>query len=113
MASTIDKIGFLGIVKDIRRKEGYGGFYKGIRPAWAREAAEKSFRLGMYDPVKIMLGADAPGTGVLRKFLAGAIAAVCGSIAGTPFDVLKTRTIANQGKDSKSIKALIYEIWTK
>ena len=32
-----------------------------------------------------------------KKFLAGAISGGLGSIAGNPFDVLKTRMMANEG----------------
>jgi solute carrier family 25 uncoupling protein 8/9/solute carrier family 25 protein 14/30 len=92
------------------RDEGLGGFYKGIRPAWARDAAEKSFRLGLYEPIKIMVGAAVPGASPLRKFLAGAIAGAFGAFTGNPFNVLKLKLMAC--KDGKmTAKDLIKEIW--
>jgi len=80
------------------KNEGPGAFYKGIGPAWLREASYTSLRLGLYEPVKALVGANAAGAGFLRKFLAGALAGAIGSCAGNPFDVLKTKMMAN--KDS-------------
>lgn len=34
----------------------------------------------------------------MQKFLAGSIAGAIGSIAGNPFDVMKTRMMASEGK---------------
>jgi len=34
------------------KTEGPGAFYKGIGPAWLREASYTSLRLGLYEPVK-------------------------------------------------------------
>ena len=80
------------------KNEGPGAFYKGIGPAWLREASYTSLRLGLYEPVKALVGANAANAGFLRKFLAGALAGAIGSCAGNPFDVLKTKMMAN--KDS-------------
>ena len=91
--------GSLGsVISDAMKNEGAGAFYKGIGPAWLREASYTSLRLGLYEPVKQLVGANAAGAGFLRKFLAGAIAGAIGSCAGNPFDVLKTKMMAN--KDS-------------
>jgi len=77
------------------KAEGAGAFYKGIGPAWLREASYTSLRLGLYEPVKVLVGATA-NAGFFRKFLAGAIAGAIGSCAGNPFDVLKTRMMADK-----------------
>jgi len=91
--------GSLGeVIGDALKNEGAGAFYKGIAPAWMREASYTSLRLGLYEPVKELVGANAPGAGFLRKFIAGALAGAVGSCAGNPFDVLKTKMMAN--KDS-------------
>merc|ERR1711935_31956 len=91
--------GSLGeVISDAMKDEGAGAFYKGIGPAWLREASYTSLRLGLYEPVKALVGANAPGAGFLRKFIAGALAGAIGSCAGNPFDVLKTKMMAN--KDS-------------
>ena len=91
--------GSLGeVVSAAMKEEGPGAFYKGIGPAWLREASYTSLRLGLYEPVKALVGANQAGAGFLRKFLAGALAGAIGSCAGNPFDVLKTKMMAN--KDS-------------
>merc|ERR1712070_530216 len=86
------------VIGDAMKNEGPGAFYKGIGPAWLREASYTSLRLGLYEPVKALVGADQKGAGFLRKFIAGALAGAIGSCAGNPFDVLKTKMMAN--KDS-------------
>lgn len=90
--------GLGSVIGDAMKNEGPGAFYKGIGPAWLREASYTSLRLGLYEPVKQLVGANAAGAGFLRKFLAGALAGAIGSCAGNPFDVLKTKMMAN--KDS-------------
>ena len=77
------------------KTEGFGAFYKGIGPAWLREASYTSLRLGLYEPIKILVGATA-SAGFFRKFLAGALAGAIGSCAGNPFDVLKTKMMADK-----------------
>ena len=45
--------GSLGsVIGDAMKNEGPGAFYKGIGPAWLREASYTSLRLGLYEPVK-------------------------------------------------------------
>ena len=63
-----------------------------------REASYTSLRIGLYEPMKGVTGADQPGAGIMSKFLAGALAGGIGSCAGNPFDVLKTRMMANEGE---------------
>ena len=62
-----------------------------------REASYSSLRLGLYEPMKSVTGADQPGAGIVSKFMAGALSGGIGSCAGNPFDVLKTRMMANEG----------------
>jgi hypothetical protein len=44
--------GLGSIIGDAMKNEGPGAFYKGIVPAWLREASYTSLRLGLYEPVK-------------------------------------------------------------
>lgn len=81
------------------KNEGTGAFYKGIQPAWCREASYSSLRLGLYEPIKVLVGANNANAGFLRKFIAGSLAGAIGSMAGNPFDVLKTRMMANRDED--------------
>lgn len=72
-------------------------FYKGINAAWLREASYTSLRLGLYEPLKDVIGAEGKDASFLKKFLAGALSGGIGSLAGNPFDVMKTRMMANEG----------------
>ena len=76
-----------------------------------REASYTSLKLGLYEPFKGLTGADQKGAGVFRKFLAGALAGGLGSLAGNPFDVLKTRMMANEGAD-RSIGSFAGEVYS-
>jgi len=52
----------------------------------------------LYEPIKEITG----GETILQKFLAGSLAGGIGSVAGNPFDVLKTRMMATEGKGNSS-----------
>jgi len=103
--------GVTGVVKSILSEEGASALYKGIGAAWMREASYTSLRLGLYEPMKGIVGADKPGAGFLSKFLAGALAGGIGSIAGNPFDVLKTRMMANESAESKGLGHFAGEVY--
>ena len=103
--------GVSGVVKTVLADEGAGAFYKGIGAAWMREASYTSLRLGLYEPCKGIVGADKPGAGFLSKFLAGALAGGIGSLAGNPFDVLKTRMMANEGAESRGVAFFANEVY--
>ena len=89
---------------------GPGAFYKGIGPAWLREGAEKSMRLGLYDPIKLIVGAVADAS-PLRKFAAGAIAGAIGALVGNPFDLIKVRMIANKNGKGEGAGEIITDIY--
>ena len=91
-------------------KEGAGAFYKGITPALLREATYSALRLGLYEPIKMIIGANSPGAGFLRKFLAGALAGSIGCTAGNPFDILKTKMISDKDSEGKGIAEYANEI---
>ena len=102
--------GIGGVVKTVLSEEGAAAFYKGIGAAWMREASYTSLRLGLYEPCKGITGASKPGAGFLSKFCAGALAGAIGSLAGNPFDVLKTRMMAYEGADSPSLGYFIKDV---
>jgi len=97
-ARNYKALGVLGTVKTIAKEEGVAAFWKGIPAAWLRESSYTSLRLGLYQPCKVLLGADAKDAPFIKKFAAGGIAGGIGSIAGNPFDVLKTKMMAAEGK---------------
>lgn len=97
------KLGIGGSVKVIAAEEGVTAFWKGINAAWLRESSYTSLRLGLYKPCKELLGADQPGAPFYKMFASGSLAGAIGSIAGNPFDVLKTSMMATEGAEAPSI----------
>lgn len=87
-----------GSVKKIVAGEGASALWKGVNAAWLREASYTSLRLGLYEPCKVAFGCTTPeNTTFVKKFSAGSAAGALGSIAGNPFDVLKTKMMTAEG----------------
>jgi hypothetical protein len=95
-------LGISGTVRVIASEEGIPAFWKGIGAAWMREASYTSLRLGLYGPIKHAMGLTKDSNFIL-KFTAGSLAGAIGSMAGNPFDVLKTRMMASEGKSPPSL----------
>ena len=88
-----------GTVKKVVGSEGFTALWKGVNAAWLREASYTSLRLGLYEPCKIAFGCTTPeNTTFVKKFSAGSAAGALGSLAGNPFDVLKTKMMASEGQ---------------
>lgn len=102
-------LGIGGSVKVIAAEEGVAAFWKGIGAAWLREASYTSLRLGLYSPIKTAMGVTNDSHFVM-KFLAGSAAGAIGSVAGNPFDVLKTRMMAAEGKEPPAMGAAANEL---
>jgi hypothetical protein len=100
-----------GVIRSVLADEGASAFYKGIGAAWMREASYTSLRIGLYEPMKSVTGADKKDAGIFSKFMAGALAGGLGSIAGNPFDVLKTRMMANEKAESRGVSSFASEIY--
>lgn len=92
-------LGMGGTVKRVAANEGITALWKGVNAAWLRESSYTSLRLGLYEPCKIAFGCTTPETTTfIKKFLAGSAAGALGSLAGNPFDVLKTKMMASEVK---------------
>lgn len=97
-------LGMSGTVKRVVGSEGGLALWKGVNAAWLREASYTSLRLGLYEPCKIAFGCTTPeNTTFIKKFAAGSAAGALGSIAGNPFDVLKTKMMTSEGKGTPSL----------
>jgi len=71
-----------------------------------------SLRLGLYSPVKdILAGKDNKNPSGTLKFVAGAISGAIAASAGNPFDVLKTRMMATEGKKGLPMSHFAGELW--
>ena len=101
-ARNYKALGIFGTVRVIAAEEGVTAFWKGIGAAWMREASYTSLRLGLYGPIKHAMGVKSNSSFFL-KFAAGSAAGAIGSFVGNPFDVLKTRMMASEGKEPPSL----------
>lgn len=109
-ARNYKALGITGTVGVIFKEEGVAAFWKGIGAAWLREASYTSLRLGLYDPIKHALNVkkDSP---FVFKFAAGSLAGAIGSVAGNPFDVLKTRMMASAAKQAPKLGETAAELY--
>jgi len=105
-------LGISGTFKKIVAAEGTTALWKGVNAAWLRESSYTSLRLGLYEPMKVLFGCTTPeSTTFLKKFGAGSAAGALGSLAGNPFDVLKTKMMATEGA-IPSISATAKELYS-
>jgi solute carrier family 25 (mitochondrial carrier), member 14/30 len=88
--------------KAIVKNEGFGGLYKGIAAAYARELLYSSLRLGLYEPIKKLIGAEGSNVPLYKKFLSGSSAGLIAACAANPVDYLKIR-MQNWEGESKSV----------
>jgi len=101
-----------GTTKKVISGEGVSALWKGVNAAWLREASYTSLRLGLYEPCKIAFGCTTPeNTTFLKKFAAGSAAGALGSLAGNPFDVLKTKMMASEGAATPSLTATAKDLF--
>jgi len=102
-------LGIGGTVTIIASEEGIPAFWKGIPAAMMREASYTALRIGLYDPIKNIMGLKKDSNFFL-KFGAGSLAGAIGSVAGNPFDVLKTRLMASEegGQTVRSASRELY-----
>lgn len=110
ISTEYGSLGMGGTVSKVVGEEGFFALWKGINAAWLREASYTSLRLGLYEPIKVLFGANEPGSPFYKKFAAGSAAGALGSLAGNPFDVLKTKMMANAGTGTPSITATAKEL---
>ncbi len=93
-ARNYKALGIGGSLAVIAREEGVGAFWKGIGAAWLREASYTSLRLGLYGPIKTVMGIK-KDSNFFMKFVAGGLAGALGSTVGNPFDVRARPALAS------------------
>jgi len=73
-------------------KEGITGIQKGLVPGMAYQLVMNGTRLGLYGPIKELLGTDPKqSTYFIRNVFTGALTGTLGAMAGSPFFMIKTR----------------------
>jgi hypothetical protein len=88
------------------------GLYRGFSAAACREMSYSSLRFGMYEPVKIMLGAGEPGGPAWKSVTAGLVAGVGAAAVASPTDLLTVRMMKHEGAPlglGETARALVSE----
>ena len=67
------------LVNQMINKEGPGSLYKGIKASWISEGVNDGCMLGLYTPIKLLLGVGAASQSMGLKFLAGGFAGAIGA----------------------------------
>jgi hypothetical protein len=101
-----------GTASKIISNEGITALWKGVNAAWLREASYTSLRLGLYQPIKVAFGCTTKeNTTFLKQFGAGSAAGGIGSLAGNPFDVLKTKMMTSEGATAPTLVGTAKELY--
>ena len=98
-----------GVIRTVLADEGFSAFYKGIQPAWLREASYSTLRLGLYAPIRDTIGSK--DSGFFVKLASGCLSGAIGSLGGNPFDVLKVRMMAYEGAENPGINYFVRDIY--
>mmetsp|Transcript_102183 Transcript_102183/g.288656 ORF Transcript_102183/g.288656 Transcript_102183/m.288656 type:complete len:301 (-) Transcript_102183:93-995(-) len=91
-AAAGPRVGVFHTGQEIIRTEGVSGLCRGLGASVLREMSYSGIRLGLYEPVKEVLGATDPAhTPLWLKVLAGGVTGASGSFLANPFDLCKVR----------------------
>lgn len=72
--------------------EGMKGLQKGLIPAILREGSKNFFRIGMFDPIMMVLHDPKKGRApAWKRVVAGSLCGVMGAASCNPFELVKTR----------------------
>lgn len=83
--------GIFSTLRLVLRQEGLRAMLNGIGPNTLRASVVNGVGIPAYDSSKALINLDRP---LLERFLAACVGGVATSVAGTPFDVVKTRLMA-------------------
>lgn len=92
-----------GLTREIWRKEGFVGFFRGLTPTFAREMPGYFFFFGGYEVTRSMLtpeGKTKDEIGPLRTVVAGGVGGTCLWVSIFPADVIKSRMQISTEKQS-------------
>ncbi|CCF60512.1 hypothetical protein KAFR_0K01580 [Kazachstania africana CBS 2517] len=99
-----------GMVKDIVTKEGLRGFWKGNIPGSIMYVIYGGIQFSSYSKFNWALKSfNWPDQ--VHSAVVGALAGFTGSLCAYPFDVLRTRFVANKERTSFKLGKMITDIW--
>ncbi|CCD25900.2 thiamine transporter TPC1 NDAI_0G01240 [Naumovozyma dairenensis CBS 421] len=102
----------LMMIKQMIQKEGIRSFWKGNVPGSAMYIVYGGVQFGSYSLYNNILGSKMSWNAQLNGLFIGALAGMSSSFCSYPFDVLRTRFVANRTLQSSNINLKIQEIWT-
>lgn len=95
---------------EIYKNEGIKGLYRGTAPNAQRTAVIAAAELASYDSTKqYLLKSLAFEDNLLVHFLSSGVAGICGAVAATPLDVVKTRMMNQQVLKNNANRDYIYK----
>jgi solute carrier family 25 uncoupling protein 8/9 len=96
-------LGFFETAHALVTREGVRGLTGGLSAAVLRGVTYGGIRLGMYEPLKPLVGADKPDASLARKILASCVTGATAAALTNPMDLVKTRNqIASSSHSSSS-----------
>ena len=99
LAKKADVGNLYSMTARIAREEGFRALYRGYSAAMVREMTYSSIRFGLYDPIKVLMGATDPKTTPFwKKVAAGLSAGAFAASLMSPTDLLKIRMQKQTGE---------------
>jgi hypothetical protein len=89
--------GWLAMARRIVAHDGVPALWRGVVPSLMREGSYSALRIGLYEPVKVVLRADHPTAPYVLKLAAGGVSGCVGAAVATPTDLVKIRLQAQAG----------------
>lgn len=99
MQSSSGQTSMREVVQKIYGKDGYKGFWAGLRPNVVRTFLVNGAEIGTYDEAKLAVVESLGGEGLLAHICASFVAGLCSACVSTPSDVVKTRYMNSAGSD--------------
>lgn len=111
MQSSSGNLTMKEVAKKVWNKDGFKGFWPGLRPNVVRTFLVNGAEIGTYDESKLLL-LESVGDGLVAHISASFVAGLASACVSTPADVVKTRFMNAAGSDQayKGIMHTAYSI---
>mmetsp|Transcript_11774 Transcript_11774/g.20086 ORF Transcript_11774/g.20086 Transcript_11774/m.20086 type:complete len:294 (+) Transcript_11774:69-950(+) len=111
MQSSSGNVTMKEVAKKVWNKDGFKGFWAGLRPNVVRTFLVNGAEIGTYDESKLLL-LESVGDGLVAHISASFVAGLASACVSTPADVVKTRFMNAAGSDQayKGIMHTAYSI---
>lgn len=98
MQSSSGNVTMKEVAKKVWNKDGFKGFWAGLRPNVVRTFLVNGAEIGTYDESKLLL-LESVGDGLVAHISASFVAGLASACVSTPADVVKTRFMNAAGSD--------------